>query len=117
MPSESDRLVRRLLDIIENIDAAKRFVAGYTFDRFVGDDRTNYAVVRALEIVSEASRHIPEDVKARHADIEWRKIKASGNIYRHGYEEVDAQAIWDTVRLHLDPLRAAISVELERLRR
>ncbi|HXC56007.1 MAG TPA: HepT-like ribonuclease domain-containing protein [Rhizomicrobium sp.] len=117
MPSDDIRIARRMLDIIENIDAAKRFVAGYTFDGFAGDDRTHYAVVRALEIVSEASRHVPDEMKSRHPDIEWRKIKAAGNVYRHGYEDVDAQAIWDTVQQYLDPLRAAISAELEALRK
>jgi uncharacterized protein with HEPN domain len=80
MPSEDDRSARRLLDIIENIDKAVVFVTGYTYERFADDDRTIYAVVRALEIVSEASRHISQETKDRYPDIAWREIAAAGNV-------------------------------------
>jgi uncharacterized protein with HEPN domain len=117
MPSEDERIAQRLRDIVQNIDAAKRFICGCTYEEFAADDLRHYVVVRALEIISEASRHIPDDMKVRHSNIEWHKIRASGNIYRHGYEEVDVQAIWDTVRQHLDPLYAVVTAELETLRR
>ncbi|HEY0283236.1 MAG TPA: HepT-like ribonuclease domain-containing protein [Rhizomicrobium sp.] len=115
MPSDEDRVARRLLDMIENIDKAAGFVAGYTYDRFVDDDRTVYAVVRALEIVSEASRHVPEDIKKRHAAIEWQAIGAAGNVYRHGYHGVNTEVVWDTVVRHLGALRTAAVTEVERL--
>lgn len=117
MPSDESRVARRLLDMIENIDKATEFVTGYTYDRFVDDDRTIYAVVRALEIVSEASRHVPDEIKKRHAAIEWQAIGAAGNVYRHGYHGVNTDVVWDTVKRHLEALRAAAVAEVKRLGR
>jgi uncharacterized protein with HEPN domain len=85
---------------------------------FTADRKTLYAVVRALEIVSEASRRLPAELKERHAEIDWVAVAAAGNIYRHEYEGVDERLIWHTVRNDLEPLRvvAEMELELERLR-
>lgn len=90
MPSSDDRVLRRLFDILENINAAREFVSQLSFEQFLSSRQTIYAVIRALEIISEASRHIPDAIKSRHPDIPWLQIKAAGNIYRHGYEEVSS---------------------------
>lgn len=104
MPSKPSRTPRdRLLDIRDNIDAARGFVQDMTFETFLADQRTVYAVVRALEIISEASRHVPEEVKIRYATVPWREIAAAGNIYRHVYGVVDPGDIWKTVRDDLPP--------------
>jgi uncharacterized protein with HEPN domain len=77
-----------LSDIIFNIDLANSFAQGFDYERFLADTRTFYAITRCLEIISEASRRLSAETKARHPDIPWRKMSASGNIYRHDYEEV-----------------------------
>jgi uncharacterized protein with HEPN domain len=74
-------------------------------------------VIRCLEIISEASRHLPHDLKARHSAIEWKEMSAAGNIYRHEYEDVAERRVWSTVRLALPPLRAAVEDELKGTRR
>jgi uncharacterized protein with HEPN domain len=79
------------------------------------DRKTVYAVVRALEIVSEASRRLPNELIDRHPDIDWAAIAASGNVYRHEYEAVDEALIWHTVRHELAALRAVATAEFERL--
>jgi uncharacterized protein with HEPN domain len=56
------------------------------FAAFVADRKTVYAVVRALEIISEASRRLPAELKDRHPEIDWIAVTAAGNIYRHEYE-------------------------------
>ena len=115
MPSEAERVIERLKDISDNIDAARAFVAGKTLDQFNADQMLNYAVVRALEIVSEATRHLPDDIKARHPHIAWQAIQSSGNVFRHGYKAVTLEVVWDTVQRDLAPLKAAVLAELERL--
>jgi uncharacterized protein with HEPN domain len=85
------------------------------FGGFVLSRRTRYAVTRALEIISEASRRLPDDMKERHPGLDWPAIAAAGNVYRHEYETVDDALIWHTVRHSLDGLAAAVSVELDRL--
>lgn len=64
------------------IDLIGRFVEGYDFPRFPDDPRTFHAVTRCLEIVSEASRRVPAEVKAGHPSIPWRQMADAGNKYR-----------------------------------
>jgi uncharacterized protein with HEPN domain len=106
---------QRLKDIIDNIDAIWAFTSGLTMDEFSNDMKTVYAVTRALEIISEASRRLPEELKRRRGDIDWTAIAAAGNVYRHEYEVVDDKLIWHTVRHSLTTLREAAVMELERL--
>ena len=105
---------QRLRDILENIDAIASFTAGLDLARFRADRKTVYAVVRALEIVSEASRRIPNEIRERHTELDWPAIAAAGNIYRHEYSAVDEPLVWHTVHHDLPPLRAAVLQELER---
>lgn len=69
-----------------------------TLDMFRQDRKTVYAVTRALEIISEASRRLPADLKERHTELDWPAIAAAGNVYRHEYEAVDEALIWQTVQ-------------------
>lgn len=78
------------------------------------DSKTIYAVVRCLEIISESSRRLPDDLKARHPSIPWRAIAGAGNIYRHDYEEVASDIVWNTVKFALDPLPEAVKEEIAR---
>jgi uncharacterized protein with HEPN domain len=109
-----DPTLAALRDILHHIDLVKRFVEGFDRAAFVEDIRTVYAVVRCLEVISEASRRLPEGLKARHPSIAWRQMAGAGNVYRHDYEDVAAQYVWDTVQRALPPLRAAIEQELAR---
>src|SRR5262249_35702465 len=113
MPSDREKRspLQRIEDILENIDRIREFIVGYDFDSFVTDTRTLYAVTRALEIISEASRHLPNEIKVRSSDIDWRGIALAGNVYRHVYDMVDNTLVWDVVRRDLDPLRAAMIAE------
>jgi uncharacterized protein with HEPN domain len=101
-----------LRDIIHHIDLATEFVSGFALATFKQDLRTIYAVTRCLEIISEASRRLPDEMKARHPGIAWKQMAGAGNIYRHDYEDVAAQLVWDTVKRALPPLKAAIEKEL-----
>jgi uncharacterized protein with HEPN domain len=111
MPS---RGTRRFASVIaHNITLARRFVEGMTFEGFSADERTLYAVTRCLEIISEASRRLPNDMKARYPEVPWQRIAGAGNVYRHDYEDVLASALWHTVRNQLTELEQAVQRELE----
>lgn len=71
--------------------------------------------MRALEIVSEASRRLPDELIRRHAEIDWVAIAAAGNIFRHEYEAVDEALVWHTVRHDLAALRCVATAEFDRL--
>ena len=103
-----------LRDILHHIDLAANFAAGFDRASFKDDIRTVYAVTRCLEIISEASRRLPDDLKARHPAIAWKQMAGAGNVYRHDYEDVAAEFVWETVGRALPPLRGVIEVELNR---
>ena len=73
-----------------------------------------YAIIRAPEIISEASRRLSDELKARHPDIPWREMAAAGNFYRHNYEDVTPRRVWKTLQEDLFPLRAVIEQGLGR---
>jgi uncharacterized protein with HEPN domain len=110
----SDRQRGILRDMLHQIDLAERFIEGQDLQRFQRDELYLYAVTRCLEIMSEASRRLPDELKARHPAIEWQKMASAGNVYRHDYEGIAAARIWDAVKLALPPLRAVIEQELAR---
>ena len=101
--------------MLENIGLARTFIAGMTFDDFHSDRRTSYAVLRCLEIISEASRRLPIDLKARRPSIPWVDIAGAGSVYRHQYNDVGDDLVWKTVQDDLEPLRIVVELELERL--
>ena len=116
MPSvPSKNPVQRLEDIVENIDSIREFTAKMNRTTFVADQRTLYSVIRALEIISEATKRLPVELKSQHSEIDWLAVAAAGNVYRHEYEVVDGNLLWNTVQTRLGTLRAA-QRELERLR-
>lgn len=113
MPSKNP--AQRLRDIVENITAVRAFTVGMDFSAFQSDQKTIYAVTRALEIISEASRRLPADVTEKHPEIDWPAIAAVGNIYRHEYETVDESLIWHTIEHELEKLKEVAESELNRL--
>jgi len=113
MPSDRKAIHRWLSDIRHNIELANAFTAGMPYDAFKDDMLRLYAVIRCLEIISEASRRLPDELKARHPEIAWARMAGAGNVYRHEYEDVAASFVWVVLENHLPPLRIAIDHELD----
>jgi uncharacterized protein with HEPN domain len=84
----SELVAAALQDILHHIDLAEQFVVGLDLEKFEADVRTIYATTRCLEIISEASRRLPDHLKARHPHIAWKQMAGAGNVYRHDYEDV-----------------------------
>ena len=104
----ADRL-RHILDAITRIET---LTAGKAFEDYAADWVTRDAVERNLERVSEASRHIPSEIKARYKNIAWRAIAGLGNVLRHDYPRVKDPRDWQIVSDDLPPLRAATEAML-----
>jgi uncharacterized protein with HEPN domain len=103
-----------LRDMLRHIDLAEQFARGHNYESLRDNLQALYAVIRSLEIISEASRRLSDKLKARHAGIPWREMAAAGNFYRHNYEDVTAQRVWKTLLEDLPPLRASVDQELKR---
>jgi uncharacterized protein with HEPN domain len=110
MPSERDEAT--LCDILRHIDLAEKFAREYGVEDYDDDPMPLYAIIRCLEVISEASRRLSGELKSRHPYIPWAEMAAAGNIYRHRYEDVLPQRVKKTLEDDLPPLRAAIDKEL-----
>lgn len=94
-----ERTIFRLRDIVDAIDKIDLLLREKSFADMLGDPFMRAAFERFLEILSEASRHIPREMKDMAPDIEWRRIADIGNHIRHAYHRVDAEILW---RLYAD---------------
>jgi uncharacterized protein with HEPN domain len=90
------------------IDKIRRFTAGKSFGDFASDPMLHDAVVRNLEIISEASRHLGDDMKQQEPAIPWRSVADIGNWLRHGYDIVNDDVLWEAIARDLPPLMEAI---------
>lgn len=97
-----------LHDILDAINKAEEFVQGLSFEDFQKDEKTQYAVIRALEIIGEATKKIPDDVKSQYSDLSWRDIAGMRDILIHDYFGVDTEVVWKTILTDLPELRAQI---------
>jgi uncharacterized protein with HEPN domain/predicted nucleotidyltransferase len=107
MPPRSPR--QRLEDMRQAILTTQTYTTGRSLADYQADRLLQLAVERNIEILSEASRHLPDDLKARHPQIPWGKVRDIGNVLRHGYELVDHTVIWEIVVEHLPALKAAVT--------
>ena len=98
----------RLEDILNSIRVVTAAVQSVDFQKLLNDELFKFGIERAIEIISEASRHISDDDKGRHPDIPWRNIKVIGNLLRHEYERVDPAILWEIATVHLGPLADAV---------
>lgn len=105
--------VSRLDDILAAIEDIEGFTAGKSFDDYMAEPMMRRAVERSVEIVSEASRHLLDDLKSLHPQIPWRSIGGVGNVLRHAYKVVDDAEMWDVIARDLAPLKAAIERMLD----
>jgi uncharacterized protein with HEPN domain len=109
----SNKAAMALFDIRDNALYARQFAEGFSFEAFKEDRKTFYAVTRALEIISEAARRLPDDLRDRHPTLPWRAIMGAGNVYRHNYDNVLETYVWGTLHDRLPELVAVVLQEIE----
>lgn len=94
--SKDFTLLDYLLDIVDSIISIKEFISGIDYDLFLKDKKTQYAVIRALEIIGEASKKIPKDTRDKYPNIPWRSIAGMRDKLIHDYSGVDVEVVWNT---------------------
>lgn len=102
-------------DILENCDKAIGFLGRMNFDAFVANEEKVYAIVRALEIIGEAARHIPPPLRAKYPEIPWSKITGMRDKVIHDYFGVDYEVVWKTVHNDLPKLKPQVQRMLDKL--
>lgn len=100
-------LADRLNDMLVSIQEIETLLDGVTKERLASDRFRRLALERLLEILSEASRHIPEDLRNT-IDMPWRAVADLGNLLRHAYHRVDPDILWYIAKDDLPPLKVSI---------
>jgi uncharacterized protein with HEPN domain len=94
-----------LKDMSQACDKIVRFASGFSREQFLADERTYDAIMRNLEIIGEASKHVSEDARKKFPAVEWRKIAAFRDIVAHEYFGIDENILWDIVTNKVPALR------------
>lgn len=104
-----------LQDILETISAAQQFTTGMSFEDFKADQKTIFAVSRAIEIVGEATKNIPPNLRANYPQIPWKGISGMRDKVIHQYFGINLQVLWDTLQQDLPTLQPVIIQILKEL--
>lgn len=85
-----------LHDMLEATEKVAKFVLGMTQEQFVADEKTQFAVVRGLEVLGEAAKKIPQTFREEHAEIPWREVAGMRDKLVHDYFGVNVEVVWKT---------------------
>ncbi len=95
-------------DIIDSINDVELFVVNMSFEEFLQDRKTINAVIRSLEIIGEAAKKIPSEIRDKNATIQWKRIMGMRDKLIHEYFGVDLEIVWTVVKEELPPLKPMI---------
>ena len=103
-------------DILDGMSKADLLLEGVSYSQFESDFRINFAVVRSLEIIGEAAKRVPDEVRQKYPDIPWKGMAGMRDRIIHGYDNVDLQIVWDVVMRDIPQIKPKIElilIELE----
>lgn len=112
MPPRDWRL--RLEDIAEAAGRIGAYIGDMTFETFCADKKTVDAVVRNLEVIGEAARHVPGEVRHRFPEVAWADMSDMRNVLLHEHFGVDLQILWKSISSDLPPVASAVKAVLAR---
>ena len=103
-----------LVNMHENANRAIHFVAGMDYAAFAKDDKTVYAVIRAIEIIGEAASKLPKEVLEKYPDLPWRDIIGMRNKLVHAYFGIKVDVIWQTIQEDLPLIAQVLAVIIKK---
>jgi uncharacterized protein with HEPN domain len=92
-------------DILDAMDKAEMMLEGVNFDDFAADFRINFVVVRALEIVGEATKRLPHSLRQQYPHIPWQRMAGMRDRIIHGYDAIDYEIVWDAVKKEIPEVK------------
>ena len=102
-------------DILEAVEKIKNYTKGLGFDEFAQDGKTVDAVVRNLEIIGEATKHIPDGVRKKYPKVLWRDMAGMRDKLIHGYFGINLEVVWETIERRVQSLDLLIKEVLEKM--
>jgi uncharacterized protein with HEPN domain len=106
-----------LHDIAESAGKILEFAKGFTFERFERDDKTVYAVVRALEIIGEAAKKIPDEIRSQYPSVNWKKMAGMRDRIVHEYFGVNLKIVWETIQVDIPSLKSQMDDVVRNLKK
>lgn len=106
-----------LSEMLAAISSIKDFTYGMDRETFLEDEKTKSAVVRQFEIIGEAAKSIPEDIRSLDPDIPWNNIAGMRDRLIHAYFNVDYDLVWDTLETELPVLESKIEILFSKLKK
>lgn len=103
-------------DILEAANKVLRYTNGMSLEAFRSDELVFDAVVRNLEIIGEAAKHLPREVQERMPDVEWSKAAAFRDVISHGYFGLNVHITWDVIRNKIPAISKSVETLLTQLR-
>ncbi len=97
-----------LIDILDSIEKIEQFTKDIDYDQFETDDKTSYAVIRAFEIIGEAAKEIPDEIKDIYSNLPWKEMTGMRDKLIHVYFGVNKAVVWETIQKDIPALKPLI---------
>jgi uncharacterized protein with HEPN domain len=97
-------------DILNSINKIQKYTTNLTYEKFIGNEQILDAVTHNLLIIGEATKNIPDSLRLKYPQMEWKKIAGLRDIIAHAYFSINEKMVWSIIQTNLDSLKICIQL-------